>query len=102
MPSTKVEVEYVKGGRRKLMKPVYANVLLKAGIVKNVQPQAEVPKPAAPIIPPKLPEQQPAVTPTSQIPADDDTDTEAEKPAPKKRTRTYKRRDMHAEDGEQD
>lgn len=87
-----IEVEYVKGGKRKKMKEVYVTPLVKLGVVRRVSQPAESVKqlrvpaysPAAPII-------------TREIEAEHDTDEEG-KP---KRKRTYKRRDLLAEGDEQ-
>lgn len=99
----KVEVEYVRGGKRTSMRKQYADVLVKLGAVRLVEttPAPEQKpartyqtKPAAPLVTRQLKAETPA--------EDDDTDDEesdGKKAKAKKRSRTYKRRDMQADDG---
>lgn len=86
-----VEVEYLKGGKRRKMREVFAKVLTAQGIVKRVEPNDPATAPAQPRILVSEPERVPQA-----LTAKDEVAEEGEEATAKKK-RVYKRRDMTAE-----
>jgi hypothetical protein len=105
MPRALIEVEYLKGGRRKRMKRIFADTLTKLGVVKVVEsenPSAELrtlpAPPSSPIAPIDTKSLESADTDDEDESDESDAAKQPEEAKPARKKRTYKRRDMQAED----